>query len=804
MEETRREVAIDGQLTRVLALTDYPRHVSPNWLGRLIDSGEPLDLSLHLEPLDSAEAVRSLTHRMVELQSSRMLDAKGGRIASVEREIAYEDVERLRDALERGDERVFSASLYLRLHGRTSGELDQSTARVDGTLGGMMAGARPALYEMLPGLLSCLPAGQDHLGRRRNLDTSSVATMIPFTSSQLAVARGLLYGVNVHNSSLVIFDPFGADQENANKVVFAKSGAGKSYACKVEALRALLLGIEYYVIDPEDEYGRICEAVGGQMVRLSGASPHRMNPFDLPPPGADDDVRDPLAERVLALQGLLSLMLAEPGAALGQRERGTLDGALYATYRAAGITDDPKTHGRPVPVLRDLLAVLRESNEPLGLANRLERYVDGSLGHVFSERTTANLDRPFVVFNVRDLEEELRPLATYLIADHVWGQVRRNPKPRVLLIDEAWSLMRYPEGARFLAQLARQARKRWLGLTTVTQDVEDFLASPEGHTVLANSSVQLLMRQDASTIATVAETFGLSAGERAFLLSCRRGEALFLARGNHIALKVEASPEEDTLAQSDPGFLAAARPGGGLLMSTDVEQLKRRHPIEAVVAAHGLRLERQGRRLVARCPFHEDRAPSFSVYPETQSFHCFGCGASGDVIDFVRRAGGLGFREAVEQLAGAASAEAVIPRRPAERPRRLSLDDRLTLSAACELYHETALRTPGILQYLETRGIPAWVAREYRIGYSDGRLLVPYLKRRRLSLKRAGELGLLFRSGDEAMAGRVVIPDLRGGPLRLDGRPRARTAAASRNTGDSRCRVRCWDVSRHAGTLACS
>ena len=558
IEETRSHVAIDGSYTRALALTDYPRHVSPNWLGRLIDSGEPLDLSLHIDPLDSAGAVRQLTHRLVELQSSRLLDAKVGRIASVEREIATEDVERLRDALERGDERVLSASLYLRLHGRTPAELDRSTARLEGTLGGMMAASRPALYEMLPGLLSCLPAGQDQLGRRRNLDTSSVATMIPFSSSHLAVERGLLYGRSVHNNSLVIFDPFGADLANANKVVFAKSGAGKSYACKVEALRALLLGIEYLVIDPENEYGRICDAVGGQMVRLSGTSPQRINPFDLPAAGKTDaETRDPLAERVLALQGLLGLMLAERGEQLDQRERGVLDAALYETYRGAGISEDVTTHGRPVPVLRDLLAVLRAGDEPYGLADRLERYVGGSLGRVFSEQTTVALDRPFVVFNVRDLEEELRPLATYLIADHVWREVRRAPRPRVLLIDEAWSLMRYPEGARFLAQMARQARKHWLGLTTVTQDVEDFLASPEGHTVLANSSVQLLMRQDSSTIGLVEQTFGLSAGERAFLLSCRKGEGLFMAGGNHIALRVEASPLEDDLSTTNPAELAA-------------------------------------------------------------------------------------------------------------------------------------------------------------------------------------------------------------------------------------------------------
>ncbi len=562
IEERRDHLAVDGELSRVLALHDYPRHVSPNWLGRLIDSDEPLDLSLHLEPLDSGEAIAALTQRLVALQSSRLYAARGGRIAPADREVAYEDAERLREALERGDERVFSAALYLRLRGRSARELDRATERARGTLSGMMAGALPALYEMWPALLSCLPAGQDHLGRRRNLDTSSVATMIPFSSSQLAVERGLLYGENVHNSSLVILDPFSEEHENANKVVFAKSGAGKSFACKVEALRALLLGIEYYVIDPEDEYGRLAGAVGGQVIRLAGDSPHRINPFDLPRgAAAADDARAALASRVLALQGLLGLMLAEPGESLGRAERGALDGALYECYRRAGITDDPATHGRPAPLMRDLLGVLREREEPHGLAARLSRYVEGSLGRLFSEGAGPAFDRSFVVFNVEGLEEELRPVATYLIADHLWERVRRDPRPRVLLVDEAWSLMRRREGARFLAELARRARKRWLGLTTVTQDVGDFLHSPEGRTVLAQSSVQLLMRQDASTIGLVEETFGLSSGERAFLLAARRGEGLLLARGNHIALRIEASPYEYELATSRPADLAAA-PGG--------------------------------------------------------------------------------------------------------------------------------------------------------------------------------------------------------------------------------------------------
>jgi len=557
IEASRSHLVADGRFVRVLGLSDYPRYVHPNWLSRLIDFDEPLDLAIHIDPLDSATTVRRLTHKLVELQSSRLLDARSGKIASAEREVAYEDVERLRDALQRGEERVFSVSLYLCLRADSATGLDDLHRRVETALGGMMASSRAALFEMLPGFLSCLPAGRDYLGRYRNLDTTSLATMIPFTSSHLSMQSGVLYGISVHNNSLVVFDPFSRELENANKVVFAKSGAGKSYACKVEALRALMRGVEYYIIDPENEYSRICDAVGGQYVRLSGSSPHHINPFDLGRSvDRDGEARDALTERLLALQGLLGLMLADRGTNLTQRERGALDRALLETYSRAGITRDPGTHSRPAPVLRDLYAILREEDDPLGLADRLERFVDGSLGQVFSSPTSVELDHPFVVFNIRDLELELRPLGIYLIADHIWREVRRNRKPRMLLIDEAWSLIQHEEGAKFLASMARQARKHYLGLTTVTQDVEDFLATSEGHTILANSSVQLLMRQDSSTINAVTSTFRLSAGEREFLLSCRKGDGLLVAAGNHIALRIEASPAEHELATTDPAELA--------------------------------------------------------------------------------------------------------------------------------------------------------------------------------------------------------------------------------------------------------
>jgi type IV secretory pathway VirB4 component len=569
LEQHRTHLEVDDQVLRVLALTEYPRSVASNWLGQLIDFDEPLELSLHVEPLDSGMTIRRLTHKLVELQSSRLLDARGGRIANAEREIAYEDIERLRDALQRGEERVFSASLCLLLRASTPAALDDRTRRVETVLGGMLAASRPATFEHLPGLVTCLPAGRDALGRRRNLDTTSVATMLPFTSNHLSMERGILYGLGVHSHSLVIFDPFSRELENANKVVFAKSGAGKSYACKVEALRALLLGIEYYVIDPEDEYRRLCDAVGGQYVALSGSSPQHINPFDLPPQVSAttpervdpmvDPPRDALTEQILALQGMLGLMLGDRNRTLDQREKGALDTALYETYRRAGITADPRTHGRPPPVLRDLYVLLREQADIYGLADRLARYVDGSLGHIFSSPTSVDLNHPFVVFGVRDLEPELRPLGIYLIAGYIWRQVRAGRRPRMLLIDEAWSLVQHEEGAHFLAAMARQARKYYLGLTTVTQDVEDFLGTSEGHTVLANSSVQLLMRQDASTIETVARTFHLSAGERQFVLACGKGEGLLFAQGNHIAMRVVASPQEHALATTDPAELAEGR-----------------------------------------------------------------------------------------------------------------------------------------------------------------------------------------------------------------------------------------------------
>jgi len=562
VEIERDHLVVEGRETvRAYYVSSLPRHVNAGWLLPVVDMEEPVDLALHIDPLPTGPIVRQLTRRLAELQSSRMLDMKAGRVEEAFRAIAYEDVERLRESLARGDERAYSLRIYLLLRGRDRREVEMRQRRLAASLESMLAVLRPALYEQWQGLLSCAPLGLDYLGRRRNVDTTTLAYAFPFASSHLGTGRGIFYGINLQGNSLVVLDPFGREMPNANMVVFAKSGAGKSYLMKVEALRALLAGIEYYVVDPEHEYRRLCEAVGGEFITLSGARAAHINPFDLPERPLEEG-EDILAERVGALQGLISLMVTAPGETLSSREQGALDMAIRETYRRAGITRDIHTHRRPAPLLADLYQVLREQGNPYGLADRLARYVEGAFSHLFREPTSVDLRRPLVAFGVRDLEEELRPVVFYLIADHVWREVRRRPRPRIFLVDEAWTLARHREGARFLSSLARRARKHYLGLRVVSQDVADMLMAEEGRAVLQNVAVTFLMRQDPAVIDLVAETFKLSPQERQFLLSCEKGEGLMMALGSRAAVRVVASSREHELCTTDPRELTALRGEG--------------------------------------------------------------------------------------------------------------------------------------------------------------------------------------------------------------------------------------------------
>lgn len=560
VEVARNHVRLEYQYARVLIVVGYPRSVTPGWLTPLLEFEHPLEVSLHIHPLETASIVKLLGHKLVQLQSSRLVDVRGGRLADPEREVAFEDAERLRDALQRGEQRVFSVSLYVLLRAGSPRGLDDLTRRVETTLDGMLAHSRVAILEQERAFRACLPTGHDELLAYRNLDTSSLATTFPFTSGSISMERGVLYGVATRSQSPVIVDPFDASLENANMAVFAMAGAGKSYFVKLMALRNLLAGVDFLVVDPEDEYGQVCQAADGQYVRLAGSSAHHLNPFDLPPPGAAaTEGVDGLAEQVMAVLGLLDVVLAEPGSTLNAYERATLDRAVYQTYAAHGITTDPTTHARPVPLMGDLHAALAAmaSDVAAGLAARLQRYASGSLaGGLFAGPTNVALNRRLVVFNLQKLEEELRPLAMHLIANFVWNRVRRERRPRLLVIDEAWSLLRYPEGGAFISGMARRARKYYLGLVTITQDAADFLRSDHGRAVLVNAAMKLLLKQDSTTVDAVADAFQLTAEERQYLLGAGKGEGLLFARGSHVALTIEASPAEHRLATTAPCELA--------------------------------------------------------------------------------------------------------------------------------------------------------------------------------------------------------------------------------------------------------
>ena len=593
-------------------------------------------------------------------------------------------------------------------------------------------------------------------------------------------------------------------------------------------------GVDFLIIDPEDEYRAVCAAVDGQHIRLASSSPHRLNPFDLPPRGnpEDADGQDPLAERVTALHSLLAVMLTIGGGEPTGCSRASGAGSsAVPDLRARGISADPSSHQRSAPLLRDLHETLMnmEGDVAVSLAARLEPFVYGSLSAgLFAGPTNVQLDGRLVVFSIQQLAEELRPLAIQLIAGHVWNRARRIRRPRLLVVDEAWSLLRYPEGGAFLASMARRARKYWLGLVTISQLVADFVDDPDGTAVFQNAQMKLLLKQDSDGIARATEVLKLSEDERRLLLGGAKGEGLLFARGTRLHITIQASQAEHRLATTTPSELAAmagassgcGRTGSGreLEMTVprsetryDVDEIKLRYPLADVVAASGVDLKRGPRgKFWALCPFHPERTPSFLIDTQDNHFHCFGgCqrdNRHGDVITYVMRREGVSFADACARLTGAPP-----PARATAGPARAiacarstlgPIDPRrqLVLNAATTLYREAFWRAPAARAYVRSRGIPDWVVRDCGLGYADGRSLEPYL-RQHGGLRIAEDLGLLRRPepGEggrplrEFFAGRVVVPELRGGqPIWLIGR--AMTMSVGRESSTWRCpgSGRCW------------
>lgn len=545
---------------RTIYVYAYPRQLYTGWLSSIINLDEVVDVSMFFYPIETEIVLKNLRKKVTQMQASMSINQEKGRTRDPGLEAALNDAEELRDELQVGSERFFRYGLYITLYGDSLDELNFIQHKIETIFGQQLVFSKVASSQQEQGINSTVPQMSDQLQIRRNMNTGAISTSFPFTSADLTQEKGVLYGINMHNNGLVIFDRF--TLENANMVVFAKSGSGKSFTVKLEALRSMMLGAEILIIDPENEYQKLSDAVGGSYIRLSLNSDVRINPFDLPRVVDSDDADDALRANLVTLHGLLRLMLggaqvAANGAmnmmALSPAEEADLDQALIDTYARAGITSDPLTHNSTPPTMIELYDTLvhMEGSGP-ALAQRLRKYTTGTFAGIFSQQSNIDINNTMVVFNIRDLEDELRPVAMYIVLSHIWNVVRSHLKKRMLIVDEAWQLMKYEDSANFLFSLAKRARKYYLGVTTISQDVEDFMASKMGRAIVANSSMQLLLKQSPSAVDVLADVFKLTDEERKRLSNFPVGQGLFFAGQNHVHIQIIASKTEQQLVTTNP------------------------------------------------------------------------------------------------------------------------------------------------------------------------------------------------------------------------------------------------------------
>jgi conjugal transfer ATP-binding protein TraC len=538
---------LNGRLGRSFFVLAYPRFLSSNWLSFIIQSEGALDLSMFIYPIDSGDILKKLKSKVGELGSQMTINQEKGNVRDPMLETAYKDVEGLRDSLMQGTEKYFRFALYFTIYATDIKELDKFSTTLESALAAKLVVTKRALLQTQGGFNSTLPLGLDELDVANNMNTSPLSSCFPFVSSDLTGNDGILYGINRHNNSLILFDRFA--MENANAVVFAKSGAGKSYTVKLEVLRSLMVGVDVIIIDPENEYKHLADAVGGTYLSVSLNSESRINPFDLPIAIEGESNSDVMRSSVINLLGLFSLMLGK----LNPTEEALMDKAIWQTYAKKDITPQMEDFkGVEYPTMNDLVEILSGMVGAESLAQRMTKYTEGTFAGLLNQQTNVILNNQLVVFSIRDLEEELRPIAMYLILTYIWNVVRSELKKRILAVDEAWILMQHEDSARFLFGIAKRARKYYLGLTTITQDVADFLASPYGKPIVTNSSIQLLLKQSPAAINVIAETFFLTEGEKYLLLESEVGEGIFFAGLKHAAIKIYASYVEDQIITTDP------------------------------------------------------------------------------------------------------------------------------------------------------------------------------------------------------------------------------------------------------------
>lgn len=541
-------INIEERLAKTYSIYSYPRYLTVGWLSPVINLNLPLDIALHIFPVETGPYLKQIRKKITELSAEILERAQKGKIREPALEIALQDLEILRERLQTAQEKMFRVGVYITLYGKNEEELKDSETILRSILESKLIYPQPALHQQKEGFNTTSPLGTDQLLVLTPLNTEPLSSMFPFVSFDLSSNEGVLYGINLHNNSLILFDRF--KLENANMVVFAKSGAGKSYMVKAEILRQLMMGVDVIVIDPENEYKPLCEAVGGQFINISLTSPHHLNPLDLPVPPEDEDPRDVLRSNIINLVGLMRVMLG----ATTPEEDALIDRALNETYAAKDITPetDPKTWPEKIPLLEDLETILEGMEGTESLVRRLRRYTKGTFAQFFNQKTNVSLEKPLVVFGIRDMEEELRPIAMFIIMRYIWNIVRSQLKKRILVIDEAWWMMKNEDSASFLFGLCKRARKYWLGVTTITQDVVDFMKSTYGQPIITNSSIQVLLKQSPATIDIVQKTFNLTEEEKNLLLECEVGEGLFFAGQKHVLMKVVASYAEDQIITTSP------------------------------------------------------------------------------------------------------------------------------------------------------------------------------------------------------------------------------------------------------------
>jgi len=548
---------INDTYVQTLFVFTYPRFLTTNWLSPVISYDATMDITMHIYPQETKAVLEDLRNRVGRMQATYSISREKGEVSDPKLETAIQDAEELRFRIQQGSEKLFLFGMYFTVYAKSEKELKANVDHLETTLGGSLIYTKNCVLQQEQGFNSTLPLGNDELYINRNLDTDAISTTFPFTSVDLTRDNGIFYGFNGHNQSLIIFDRF--DLANPNCTIFATSGAGKSYTVKLECLRYLMIGTDVIIIDPENEYQTLCEAVGGTYIPINLNSDKKINPLELPDTQEGEE-ENALRTAIVNISGLMNIMLGQ----LTPEESAVMDKALKETYALKDITENPKTHKNPPPQLTDLFNVLSNMQGSESMARRLQKYTEGSYAGLLNHPTNIDLKTSMIVFSVRDLEEALRPIAMYVITNFIWTKIRTNLKKRIMVIDEAWNLMQYEDSAKFLHNLTKRSRKYYLGITTISQDVEDFLGSKFGKAIISNSAMQILLKQSPASIDLIGDTFNLTDGEKMALLEASVGEGIFFAGMNHVLIKIVASYTEHQLITSNPEEVLALKSSLGI------------------------------------------------------------------------------------------------------------------------------------------------------------------------------------------------------------------------------------------------